>query len=210
MYMHIIRVNHPQIGLLRWSITQKWDSTDLIWGNVVSNFWPHCRPTERSRHQPLVPPYSCSSLWTLWKVSGVGFTSTKKYTWKSKIPVSAETRSHLFGGSPISNERSWTSFMPRFILTWLYRLHQGSATRRRCLWHSIGPAIWCLSPPKKSTHLRAAERSQYLPSAGNATNSCWGMLSVADDLNATAYHHSHLAHFHYLDLRANLVIFTNG
>jgi hypothetical protein len=38
--------------------------------------------------------------------------------------------------------------MPRFILTWLYRLHQGNATRRRCLWHSIGPAIWCLSPPK--------------------------------------------------------------
>ena len=144
MYMHIIRAKHPKISLFTRSITQKWDSTDLIWAHVVSVHCPHCRPTERSRRQPLVPPYSCSPLWTLWKVSGAELTSTTKYAWKSKIPNSAETRSHLFGGSPINYEGSWASFMPRFILTWLHWLRQGDAARQWCLWRLLGPAIWCL------------------------------------------------------------------
>ena len=80
MYMHIIRAKHLSIGSFLWSITQKWDSTDLIWDHVASAHLPSlCRLTERSRHQPLVPPYSCSPLWTLWKVSGVELTSTTKY-----------------------------------------------------------------------------------------------------------------------------------
>ena len=148
MYMHIIRTKHPSISSFLWSITQKWDSTDLFWAKSLRSICPHCRPAETSPHQLLVPPYSCSSLWTLWKVSGVKFTSGTKYTWESKIPIFAETSSHLFWWSPIINDESWTSFMPRFILTWLHRLHQGNATGRRCLWHSISPAIWCLSPKK--------------------------------------------------------------
>ena len=148
MYMHFIRSKHPSMGLFLSSITQKWDSTDLIWGNVGSVHCPHCRPTERFRHQPMVPPYSCSPLWTLWKVSGVELTSTTKYAWKSKIPNSAETRSHLFRGPPINYEGSWASFMPRFILTWLHWLRQSDAARRSCLWRFLGRAIWCLSQNK--------------------------------------------------------------
>ena len=146
MYMHIIRAKYPKISLFTRSITQKWDSTDLIWAHVVSVHCPHCRPTERSRRQPLVPPYSCSPLWTLWKVSGAELTSTTKYAWKSKIPNSAETRSHLFGGSAIVNERSWASSMTFYIAYLLHWLCPSGTAGLWWLWHMLGRLISC--PPQ--------------------------------------------------------------
>ena len=145
---HIIRVKHPSIGSFLWSVTQIWDLTDLLWATSHRSICPHCRPAERSRHQPLALSYSCSLLWALWKVSGVEFNSTTKYSWKSKIPISVETRSRLFRGSPIIYDESWTSFMHQFILTWLHWLPQGDAAGRSRLWHSLYPAIWCLSHKK--------------------------------------------------------------
>ena len=142
MYKHIIRVKHPSISSFLSSITQKLDSTDLIWATSRRSICPHCRPAERSWHQPLALPCSCSLYWTLFEVAGVEFTSSTKYSSKSNIPVSAETRSHLIRGSPISYEGSCPSFMPRFILTWLHWLPQGDAARQTCLWRSLGPAIW--------------------------------------------------------------------
>ena len=160
MYMHIIRAKHPKISLFTRSITQKWDSTDLIWAHVVSVHCPHCRPTERSRRQPLVPPYSCSPLWTLWKVSGAELTSTTKYAWKSKIPNSAETRSHLFGGSAIVNEISWASSMTFYIA---YLLHWLCPSGTAGLWwlrHMLGRLI--SSPPQGNIVITCKR-----PSGGN-------------------------------------------
>ena len=141
----------------------------------------HCRPTERSWYQLLVLPYSYSLLWALWKVSGVEFNSGTKYTWKSKITNSAETRSPLFRESPIIDEGSWASFMPQFILTWLHGLHQGNTTGRLCLSHLIGPIIGCLSQKKSPlTCKQPSGRNTYhllvIPWAAVEERYLWSMM----------------------------------
>ena len=193
--MHIKRTKHPSIGSFKWSITQKWDSTDLIRAMSHRSICPHCRPAERSPHQPLAIPCSCALWWTLLKVAGVDFTYSTKYSSISKIPVSAETRSHLFRRSPISCEGSCPSFMPRLILTWLHCLGPGDAARRQCLWRSLGPAIWS----KRSLQLQPAKWLQYSQCTGDTGSCCWEMLSMSKNVYGTAHHSSHLAHFNFMD-----------
>ena len=65
-------------------------------------------------------------------------------------------------------------------------------------------------PWKKSVHLKSTKWSQQLPSAVATAVYCWRMLSLSVYVNVTANDSAYLAHFHFLNRDANLVISTNG